>query len=61
MHYCQSVDCAVFVLCCDNVCCPVSQQPSIGVGSIFGVPHLDGLLTISSKAIQARIRNGALL
>jgi len=39
----------------------VSQQPSVDAGSVFGAPHLDGLLTISSKAIQARIRTGALL
>jgi len=39
----------------------VSQPSSVDAGSIFSVPHLDGLLTISSKAIQARIRTGALV
>jgi len=28
---------------------------------VFGVPQLDGLLTISSKTIQTRIRTGALV
>jgi len=39
----------------------VSQQPSLGVSNIFGMSHLDGLLTISSKTIQARDRTGALV
>jgi len=39
----------------------VTLQLSVGAGGIFGMSHLDGLLTVSSKTIQARMRTSALM